>query len=141
MDYSTTDDPFSDMDTDEDSTSSENETEIYDQSEWYNADFIKKGKQNNKIIIHYDTDLNGHRLRFIIYQDRPPGFQSFGRFDFADGSHGESICPILMEKLENQNPVITKCGHIFSLKGIVLAARMRSFKCPLCQQDIKINDV
>ena len=110
-----------------------------DDDEWYMGDFSKFKKEGRSIEI--DDVFNFRRseiIRYSIYYNRPHGFRYYGNLEFGSGSRGDSTCPITMSSLKD--PVITECGHMFSLQSIALTMRVRAL-CPACNTQIKkFND-
>ncbi len=103
-----------------------------DNDEWYMGDFSDFKKEGRSI---GRADVRRSEIiRYSIYYDRPYGFRYYGNLEFGSGSRGDSTCPITMSSLKN--PVITQCGHMFSLESIVLTMRVRAL-CPSCNTEIK----
>lgn len=49
-------------------------------------------------------------------------------------------CPICYDPIQTHDPVITACKHRFG-KGCIVNALERQKRCPMCRQDVTVNDL
>jgi len=107
-------------------------------------------------LYYHQSDLVDHfKLRYKEYLDlcagsSSPSSASFGIHPaFSDKEKSDSLpkeeifilesllCPISQEIL--QDPVITKCKHVFSLDNLLNALTVKR-ACPICRTPLKNND-